>query len=385
MSAHYDVIVVGLGAMGAAACDRLSQRGARVLGVDRFDLPNMLGSSAGQTRLIRRAYFEHPDYVPLLRHAYAGWDDLSQRSGLELLQRTGCLYLGSPGGDLITGSLRSAKEHALECDLVPPQEIAARFPAFRAPDSLAALWEADAGFVLCERALACLQEQALRRGADLRGRTRVLSWSADARSVRVETSSGVFAATRLILAAGAWTAPLLGRSDVELRVTRQVQFWLWPRQPATFELGSFPCWALEEDSGQRLYYGFPLLPSGRFAGPFGLKIGCHALGAEVEADSMDRDVTVADEAVWRPAIRRFLPLADGPVVAAKVCLYTSTADGHFVVDRHPEHDNVSLVCGFSGHGFKFAPVIGEALADLALDGGTSLPIGFLGLGRFGER
>lgn len=383
----YDVIVVGVGAMGAATCRELARRGVRVLGLEQLDLAHGLGSSGGQTRLIRLAYYEHPDYVPLLRRAYQGWDALDRELEEPLLHRTGCLYLGPPTGHLVAGTRRAAREHGLELESIDGGALRDRFPQFRLPDSFAALHEPSAGFVLAERALAALAEQALRAGAVLRARERVRSWQVDGDGFVVRTDRGEHRAERLVFTAGAWSGSLLAGLQVPLRVTRQVVGWVWPPDPAPFELGRLPCWAIEDDAAgfAGIYYGFPLLPAGRYGGERGLKVGHHAPGPGVDPDALDRDASAADEDDFRPALVRYLPDAQGETTALRVCMYTMTPDGHFVLDRHPEHPAVTIACGFSGHGFKFAPVIGEALADLALDGRSELPIGFLGLRRFARQ
>lgn len=385
MSETYDVVVVGLGAMGTAACDHLARRGVRVIGLERFDVPHPYGSSGGQTRLIRLAYYEHPDYVPLLRRAYRNWDELAERTGTQVLYRTGCLYAGPPEKDLIAGTRLSVREHGVPCEEVDRAELAERWGVFRVPESFAVLFEPEAGFVLCERAISLFAEEALAAGAVLRGRETVTSCRVEPGGVRVTTDRGEVHAGQVILAAGAWMPPLVGDLGVELRVTRQVLGWVWPpAEPERYELDRFPCWAIQDDAkGFRgVYYGFPMLPAEGFGGERGLKLAHHWPGPTADPETLDRTPTGRDEEDFRPALRRYLPGADGPTLSLKVCMYTVTADQHFIVDRHPAYDRVTVACGFSGHGFKFSSAIGEALADLALEGRSELPIGFLGLGRF---
>lgn len=385
MSDHYDVIVLGVGAMGSATCSALARRGHRVLGIERFDVPHALGSSGGQSRLIRLAYYEHPDYVPLLERAYAAWDELAERAGVQVLYRTGVAYFGPPAGHLIAGVLRSVAEHGVPCERLELAEAARRFPQFRVPESFAALFEPEAGLVLCERAISAYAEEALRAGARIRARERVVEWSAGADGVRVRTDRGSYQADQLVITAGAWAPALMRDLGVELRVTRQVIAWVWPDDPASFEIGTFPCWAIQDDAPgfAGIYYGFPLLPAGRFAGECGIKLAHHFLGETADPESLEREPRPADEADFRPALERYLPAAaTAPTLAAKVCMYTATPDEHFVVDRHPLHERLTVGCGFSGHGFKFASVIGEALADLAVERRSELPIGFLSLARF---
>ena len=378
----YDVIVVGVGAMGAAACYHLARRGVRVLGLEQFGIPHALGSSHGYSRAIRLAYYEHPDYVPLLRRAYALWHELEAASGQKLLHVTGGLYLGAPGSELVEGSLRSAREHGLPHEALTRAQVSERFPQFHGvPDDFVALWEPPAGLLLPERVVAAHAELALRHGADLRGHETVMSWEADAHGVTVRTDRAVYTAAHLILCGGAWSERLVRGLGVPLVVTRQVLGWVWPpRRPEQFDLAAgFPTWAIEDAASGSLFYGFPLLPDNP-----GFKIARHRPGAPTDPDTVVRHVLPGDEDDFRPGLDRFFPdVAGGPTLAVRVCLYVNSPDGHFLVDHHPEHpERVTFACGFSGHGFKFASVLGEALADLAERGATDLPVGFLGLRRF---
>ncbi len=384
MSPRPDVIVLGVGAMGAAACAALARRGVRVLGLERHSVPHGLGSSGGQTRLVRKAYFEHPDYVPLLQRAYELWDELGAASGERLLHRTGLVCAGAPSGPLIAGTRGAARLHGLPIEELDLPELARRVPALRLPPDHAALLDPEGGFVLCERAVAAFVREAERHGARIQSGVRALGWSAGPSGVTVRTETEVFSAARLVLAPGAWAPGLLADHGPRLEVTRQTLGWFAPPDPAPFALGRFPCWAVEHgaDGAQGLFYGFPILPAGLAAGPAGLKCAHHLPGARTDPDAVERAPSAADERALRAGPERYLPAAAGPTVAVHVCLYTLSPDGHFVLDLHPAHPEVALACGFSGHGFKFAPVIGEALADLALEGRSALPIAFLGLARF---
>lgn len=361
--------------MGSAACWRLARRGARVLGLERFGLGHDRGSSGGETRMVRLAYFEHPDYVPLLRRAYELWDELGEAAGRPLLRRTGALYVGPPDGELVAGSTRSAREHGLPHEALDHERLAGRHPGFRVPAGWGALYEPDGGFVPSEPAVVAMARQAEGAGAEIRDREPVREWSAGPAGVTVTTDLGRYRSDRLILAAGPWMGGVAGGLGVELTVTRQVLGWVEPDAVEPFAPGAWPCWAIEHEGG--LFYGFPALDDART-----VKVGLHRRGPTADPDVLDRTPEAADGDELRSLLSRYLPSADGPVRRAHVCLYTWSPDGHFVVDRHPAHDRVWVACGFSGHGFKFAPVVGEALADLATEGRTDLPVGFLGLGRF---
>ncbi|MFO1052936.1 MAG: N-methyl-L-tryptophan oxidase [Planctomycetota bacterium] len=379
----YDVAVLGLGAMGSAALSALARRGARVVGIERFDVPHGEGSSGGQSRLIRTAYYEHPDYVPLLQRAFAGWRALEKRSGARILFETGLIEMGRTDGPLVTGVLRAAAEHGLAVERVARDACRARFPALTVPTGHEVLFESAAGFVLCERAIAAFVDEARRHGAAVHAREQVLQLARDGDRFVIATAGTRWRCARVVLCAGAWTAPLVQDLGIPLRVTRQPLCWFAPHTRDTFTLDRFPCFAIEDDQGGGgLLYGFPELPIAVADGPRGLKAAVHRLGETTAPDAVDRSLRPDDESAVRDALRRYLKDADGPLCAAKVCLYTNSPDGHFIVDRHPRERDLVLACGFSGHGFKFAPVLGEALADLALDGATALRIGFLGTGRF---
>lgn len=380
MERHFDVIVIGLGAMGAATLDQLARRGVRVLGLEQFGVAHEQGSSGGDSRLIRKAYFEHPDYVPLLERAYANWEDLEARTGERVLFRTGIVYLGSPDGEVIAGTRLSARTYGLLCETLTPDALRRRSPVLRAPAGAVALHEPDGGFVLSTRAIRLYCEQALRNDARIRAGEAVRAWRETADGVEVTTSSGSYRAPRLVVSAGSWSGALLPNLPAPLAVTRQTLFWLWPATPERFALDAFPCWGAEVPGFEGMLYGFPVLPASLGATP-GLKIAHHFPG-EPCTPGQARAAASSEFEALRPALEQVLDADLGDVIAAKVCMYTSTPDHHFVIDRYPGSERVVVACGFSGHGFKFASVIGEALADLALGGRTALPTDFLGLGRF---
>ena len=370
----YDVIVVGVGAMGSSTCYHLAKRGVKVLGLEQFDIPHARGSSHGQSRMIRMAYYEHPDYVPLLRRAYELWDHIEHETGQKLLYVTGGVYMSPPGGEIVGGSLESARRHNLPHELLDRSALAERYPQFHVPDDWQALYEPRAGFLPPERTVAAYAEAALRRGAELHGHEPVTEWRATATGVAVRTPRGEYEADRLIFCGGPWSSKLMTDLGVPLVVTRQVLGWVWPRRPELFEMGRLPVWAIEKPGG--IYYGFPMMPDCP-----GFKLADHSFGTPTDPDRVAREVTADDERTFRPAIEQYLPDAAGPTLAMRTCLYTHSPDHHFILDRHPGHERVTLACGFSGHGFKFASVIGEVMADLALQGWSDLPVGFLGLSR----
>jgi sarcosine oxidase len=371
----YDVIVVGLGSMGSSACYHLAGRGARVLGLEQFDIPHPNGSGHGFSRMIRTAYHEHPDYVPLLRSAFALWHQLETEFGQKLIYITGGLYMGSPEDGLPAATMVAARKYGVPFELLDRTALRRRFPQFHVPEHFVGMLEQNAGFVVPEKAIAAHALLALRRGAELHGREPVTSWSADDSCVKVVTGRGTYRAGQVLFCGGAWTDKLVRDLGVPLRVTRQVLGWVWPKKTDPFELGRLPVWAFDAGDGGQ-FYGFPMMPDNP-----GFKLARHFPGSTVDPDTVLRVPTDGDEETFRPALRQ-IPEADGHLLSLRVCLYTYSPDSHFIIDRHPQHSRVTLACGFSGHGFKFASVVGQALADLATKGGTEHPIGFLGLSRF---
>lgn len=372
----FEIIVIGVGAMGSATCHELARRGVRVLGLEQFDIPHTRGSSHGLSRMIRLAYYEHPDYVPLLRRAYERWIQLEEECGRKLLHITGGVYIGPEGHELVAGSHQSAVRHRLDHELLDRTQLAVRFPQFRLPDQCVGLYEPMAGWLEPEKVICAFVEQAMRRGARIHAHEPVRSWTAGAGGVTVKTDRAEYRAEKLIFCGGPWTSSLVHDLGVALTVTRQVMLWVWPRQPELFDPDRFGVWALGHEDGT-LHYGFPMSGDG-----LGLKIAHHARGKPTDPDRVARDPQSGDETSVRNFIGTFMPAADGPTLALRTCMYTNSPDSHFIIDHHPAHERVTLACGFSGHGFKFASVIGELMADLSMHGRTDLPADFLSRARF---
>ena len=378
---HFDVIVLGIGSMGSSACYHLAKRGARVLGLEQFDLPHQQGSHHGKSRMIRKAYFEHPDYVPLLQRAYQLWDELEAGSMETILKRTGGLYLCGSKDSIVTGSLASAREHNLPHDFLLHSDIVERFPAFNVPDSHTGFYEPDAGYLRPEEGILEHVRQAREKGATIKTNCPVLNWKKNGEGIEVSTDHGSYFAQQLVVCAGAWTSQMLTTLGIELTVTRQIQAWFEPLEdPAQFSPDSFPCWFIETELGSG-HYGFPILP-GRPA----LKIAHHKAGTVIPLSNLGQAVeppTEAELEELRQILATYIPGAAGPVKNSCTCLYTNSPDQHFIVGKHPDEDRIQLAGGFSGHGYKFSSVIGEILADLAIEGKTRHPIDFLSPERFG--
>lgn len=377
MKKHYDVIVIGVGSMGAATCSHLAKRNVSVLGLEQFDIPHNKGAHHGLSRMIRQSYYEHPAYVPLLQRAYELWHELESETACKILHLNGGLYMGPGDGEIVPGSLSSAREHNLPHQHLDHAAIAERFPQFTLPDHFEAVFEERAGFVVPELAVGSHVELALRHGAELHGHEAVSDWSCEASGVTVRTDKEVYQADHLIITAGAWSECLLESLGIPLTVTRQVLGWTTPRRQEDFSPDRFPCWFIETEPGFG-HYGFPILP-----GQPGFKSALHKPGDIVDPDTVERDVLPEDEATIRSVLSDHIPDANGPLLALRTCLYTNSPDSHFIIDRAPEHhDRLTLATGFSGHGFKFSPVVGEILADLALEGNTSHPVDLFSIERF---
>jgi len=379
MSNRYDVIVIGVGSMGAATCWQLAARGCRVLGLEQFGIPHNRGAHHGDSRVIRMAYFEHPDYVPLLKRAYELWDKLEHDTGQKIFHRTGGIYMGRPDGETIAGSRLAMRKYNLPGEELSREQTLERHPQFRLPDDFVGLTDPLMGFVVPEQAMASFADQAMRHGAELHGHEAVLDWSANDTGVTVRTALREYHADRIVFTGGAWSGKLLADIGIKLVVTRQVLAWVWPRKPELFAYGTLPVWVIETGAGG-IHYGFPMMPNKP-----GFKIAQHFPATPTDPDHVERDPQPGDLETIYPAIRQFLPDADGPLLSLTTCLYSNSPDSHFIIDRHPQHERVIIAAGFSGHGFKFASGVGDALADMAMSGGTDLPIGFLSLKRFGSR
>jgi sarcosine oxidase len=372
--AAFDVVVVGLGAIGSAALYHLARRGQRVVGIERFYPGHERGSSHGETRIIRLGYFEHPSYVPLVRAALQAWRELEAHSGRKLLDISGVIEIGAPDSVLIRGTLDSARQHSLTHEVLDAVTLTRRFPAFRVPPEFVAVLQPDGGFLMAEAAIHTFVGLAEAAGAQIRLGETVHEVRLRAGSARLETNRGSIDAGSVVIAAGAWAPSLLPALPV-LRVTRQVLAWFAPLDRSLFMRDRFPVFLLESPRG--MHYGFPVI------GNSGLKIAKHHhLDETVDPDDYNRTLSAEDEAAIRNAIADYLPAANGPLLSAKTCLYTMSSDGDFIVDRMPGEPQIVVASPCSGHGFKFAPVLGAAIADLVTAGNTSYDISRFRMSRF---
>jgi sarcosine oxidase len=370
-----DVAVIGLGATGSAALLHLARRGRRVVGIEQFTPGHDRGSSHGESRIIRLGYFEHPSYVPLVRAAFPLWRQLERDSGTALLQVTGILEMGDPDGTLVAGTLRSAQTHGLRHEVLDAAGVARRFPVFRLPPHFVGVFQPDGGILAAEAAVAAQLALAQAAGAEVRSGETVRAIEPAGDGVRVVTDRATITAGQAMVAAGGWIKQLLPDLPAPIRVTRQAIGWFAPSDAAPFARERCPVFMIENPAG--IFYGFP-------AGPRpGIKFARHHSDETVDPATAARPIDGADEAVLRTALAAHVPCANGALLDAQTCRYTMTPDGDFILDRLPSAPAVIVASPCSGHGFKFAPVVGEILADLVTQGATAHDISRFRLGRFG--
>ena len=355
MKNHYDVIVVGIGAMGSAACYHLAARGAKVLGLERFDLPHAQGSSHGYSRHTKTAVYVDTPYEPFIGRSFELWRLLEGESGQQILVTTGYLRMADTGTwDHLRGRVRH--------EVLTADELAYRYPQFTLGPGYHGLYDPNGGLLRPELAIATHIIQALRRGAEIRGREAVTGWKETASCVEVETDRDRYSADQVVFTGGAWTDRLIADLGIRLTVSRQPLAWVWPaRNAASFDVGSLPIWQIPAPEVNSEYYGFPMMPDHP-----GFKLALHTYGETSDPEHLDRDARPEDEEEVRTCLRRYIPDANGLLTAMRICMYTSTEDYLPVLDRHPACYRVTVGCGFSGSGFKFSCAFGEWLAETAL-------------------
>ena len=378
MADTYDVIVVGLGAMGSATLHQLAHRGFKVLGIEQFTPGHGNGSSHGKSRIIREAYFEDPRYVPLVQRAYECWHALEEESGVTVFRQTGGLMLGAPESDVVSGALLSARQHGLTHEVITPDEVRRRYPAFRPRASDVGVVEPRAGMLAPEVAISAFVDVAKRAGAHVRSDEAMLSWRAVGAGVEVTTTRAAYSADKLVLTVGAWSGKVLAELGVPFTPQRNVLYWFEPAaNPGFFTPEKFPIFLQDLDGGLTSY-GFPDTGDG-------VKVALHHYGANVDPDTLHRTVSHEEIAFMRALLARYMPDVNGPLRAATACMYTNVPDHHFVIDWHPAHRNVVVASPCSGHGFKFASALGEVLASMVVGATVSFDTSLFSLDRFRVR
>jgi len=374
--ANADLVVVGLGAMGSSTVDAAVRAGHTVIGLEAFARGHAFGSSHGPTRMLRRSIEEGPQYVPLILDALPRWAELDDEADLPVIDLRGAIRIAPNGSPMHAAFAASAVAWGLDYERLSASEVNARFPAFAVPDGYAAMYEQEAGVLFADRTVRALQDRATRNGASLHFDEPVLSWEASSDSVVVRTATATYHAARLVITGGAWTTALAAELALPLVPNRVVNVSFEPVDGGVgrqaFEVDRLPAFVVSD--GVDGIYGIPAVDGQ------GVKVG--GGGTPVDPDAVDRVVTDAEVDHLRGFVDRFLPGASGPVSSVLTCLYTVAPDGDFVIDRHPEHDNVVIASPCSGHGFKYTTAIGPLLTELAFTGHTILPIDSFSIARF---
>ena len=375
----HQTIVIGLGSMGASTLYQLAKRGVKVLGFEQFELGHSNGSHGGQSRIVRKAYFEHPDYVPLLEDAYQGWKELEDETGRKFYHPTGLAYFGVATHPVMEGVKQSAVQYGIQLETLDSDDNS----VFDIPGAYEGLLEPEAGFALTDSTIRAYAELAQNHGAEIKTHEQVLSWEETDSGVKVSTDRGEYHAEKLIITAGAYAKSLIPESATTLNITRQLLSWVKPKNPEVFELGNFPCWMICDPGYDGLFYGFPILPIDEFGGNGLLKVAHHVPGESIKPEELHDFNPDTEKAKLEAILKKHIPEALGETLEMTACMYTNSSDEHFVIDHLPETEGrVVIGTGFSGHGFKFVPVIGKVLADLSIQGKTEWPVEFLRLGRF---
>lgn len=371
----YDAIVIGVGSMGSAASYYLAEQGLQVLGIDQYTPPHLLGSHTGQSRIIRMAYFEHPDYVPLLKRSYELWKNLETKTHLQHFYKTGLQYYGPASGSLIEGVICSATKYNLEIQKNPYYNA-----QLTIPENMVSIYEPNAGYIIPEKTISSFIDLASQKGARFHYGEKVLSWKSEHDIVKVNTNQQSYCAKKIIITSGAWSKQLIPNLPSSLNVTKQSLFWVRPKNVQDFSDAVFPCWNIQDPNKEGLYYGFPIV---KYKDELLIKLAHHVQNITIDPDRDDRKSASQDQVIIQYALDTFFPNKIDKIVESSTCLYTNSKDENFIIDFAAGFDHrVVYACGFSGHGFKFVPVIGKILAELAIYGKTDSPIEFLAAQRF---
>ena len=374
----YDCIVIGLGGMGSASLFELSSKGQNVLGIEQFDIGHDKGSSHGLSRIIRIAYWEGIEYVPLVLRAHDRWLELEKTYNEKLLNITGALDIGLESSETIAGSLKACEEFDIPHEIFTSTQLSEKFPAYLLPEEYFSVFQKDGGFLVPESCVKMYVNESINNGADVKQNCKVLGWESDGNIVTVSTSDGNFKTKKLVITAGAWTGILQDEMSRFLTPERQVVSWFRPESPENYNIDKFPVFNMEVPEGR--YYGFPIHHYE------GIKIGRYGhLKETINPDSISREITDLDILTLRVPMEKYFQPTNPEPLFSQVCMFTNTPDEHFILDYLPGNDNVFIASGFSGHGFKFASVIGELISDLMVDGGTEFDLGLFSLDRFNSK
>lgn len=375
-SQHYDCILIGLGAMGSSTAYHLACRKKKVLGIEQFNCAHAFGSSHGETRLIRKAYFEHPDYVPLLEKSYERWEELEKRSRKKLLHQTGLVIFGDPQqSEVIKGVRLSSKRYGIPVEEWRSDVICKRFPQAKVPESYWGLFEPTGGYLEVENCVQTFCEQASELGAHLKFNEKVISWKNTPGGFEVKTGTETYESEKLVITAGPWTASFLKEYSSYFKVHRAPLFW-FDSQGQFKKENKVPCFAFDTPEG--FFYGFT--ESGNQ-----VKMALHRALAEVaNPEKEDREIGLSELEPMKNFVSRFFPNLDPKPSQSALCFYTQSPDSHFILDEVPHEKGAFFAGGFSGHGFKFSSLVGEVLADWVCEGKTNHPVEFLRMRRLSK-
>lgn len=375
----YDVIVIGLGSMGSAALYHFAKAGVRVLGIEQFGIVHDKGSHSGQSRIVRKAYFEHSDYVPLLSAAYQGWEDIQGECGEKLFYKTGLAYFGPSDHPVMNG----VKDSSFKYKIPLSANDYSIFNQFQFNEKVEYLFEPEAGFALTDQTIRSYIKLAQEHNAQVKSSEQVIGISQKPDHISIKTTVDDYKTEKLVITAGAYINQLIDFINLELNVSRQLIAWVKPKSRKLFDLNSFPSWMIADDEYEGVFYGFPILSKQKFGGNELLKVAHHALGDVIEPSELQHFDPDIEKAKIESILKKYIPDAIGEIVSITACMYSNSTDEDFVIDFVPNtNENVVVATGFSGHGFKFVPVIGEILKDLALNGKTDYLIEFLNIDRF---
>ena len=373
---QYDVIVLGLGANGSSALYHLSKAGLKVCGIDRFAPPHTFGSSHGQSRIIRQAYHESPMYVPLVKEAYRLWHELETAWNKQLFVKTGGLMLGAADAAVVQGAKLSAETHGIAYEYLENTDIQQRFPALQVDAKTVAVLEKEAGILFPEECIRANLSLAKENGAVLLYNEKVISIQPLHDRVEIITDKGNYTTGKLIVSAGAWLNQLLPELNLPLLVERQVLYWYQNTNPAlqaSLLPEALPIYIWEYQKG-KTFYGFGDLGDG-------IKIANHHAGSPIEPDLLSQDVSERERSAMDNIVNHYLSMKPQFNYSA-VCMYTNTPDEHFILDVHPDCNNIIIGSPCSGHGFKFSSLSGKICGDMALEKAIPFDVKPFRIGRF---
>lgn len=379
MDEIYDVVVIGCGSMGSATIYELSKLNLKVLAIDQFSSPHEKGSHTGESRIIRQSYFEHPNYVPLLQRSYQLWDDLERNSNQALFTKCGLSYFGKEGNLLLQGVRSSAEKYKIE--LIQNQDASTKISSTINMASIEdVIFEPQAGYVEPEKCISAFKKLATNNGAKIIENCKVNNITSKSNVQQIECSNVTFFSKRVIVTAGAYVNSLLQIQNLDLKVTQQSMVWMKPKSTEMFESQNFPCWFVANEESDGAFYGFPIVPNSIY--PNTVKIAYHYPATAIQPHEIKPEINKEDLKEMKQFIDQYFPEAFEEMVDSKNCLYTVSKDEHFIIDFLPDNPSILFATGFSGHGFKFVPVIGEILSQLSINGTTILDVDFLKLDRF---